>query len=221
VVETGDYSLEMVTSKSTALLIIDMQNDFVHHRGVFSQSGFEVGQYQAIIPVIHKLLENARRAGIPIMWVAMSHNEANNKDDAWIQRRQGKGHPQSCSTGTWGADIIEQFEPMVEDTIVWKHRYSAFVETNMHQLLTEKGIETIVAVGINTNTCVESTLRDAHMLGYHVVLPKEATTCVFLDAYEPSLNNIERHFGVVCTSNALMKVWDSKATVNGGVSNER
>lgn len=197
-------------NKSTALLIIDMQNDFVHHRGVFSQSGFEVGQYQVIIPVIQRLIEQARQAELPIIWVAMSHNETNNKNDAWIQRRQGKKHPQSCSTGTWGADIIEQFEPMAEDAIVWKHRYSAFVETNMHQLLTEKGIETIVAVGINTNTCVESTLRDAHMLGYHVVLPKDATTCVYLDAYEPTLNNIDRHFGVVCTSDEIINLWQSK-----------
>ncbi|MCM3635731.1 cysteine hydrolase [Paenibacillus camelliae] len=219
--ETNEYTLETVMKKSTALLIIDMQNDFVHHRGVFSQSGFEVGQYQTIIPVIKKLIERARQANMPIIWVAMSHNEANNKNDAWIQRRQGKKHPQSCSTGTWGADIIEQFEPMAEDTIVWKHRYSAFVETNMHQLLTEKGIESIVAVGINTNTCVESTLRDAHMLGYHVVLPKDATTCVYLDAYEPSLNNIERHFGLVCTSEELIHVWYEKANSDGGVEVER
>ncbi|MFS0726822.1 cysteine hydrolase family protein [Paenibacillus sp. 1P07SE] len=203
------YTLEKVLQEPAALLVIDMQNDFVHERGAFAQSGYRVAGYQAIIPAIKRIIDKARTAEVPVVWVGMSHNELNDGEDAWSQRRAGSNHPASCRTGTWGADLYHELEPGIAEMVIWKHRYSAFVQTRLHQLLAERGIRTLIAVGINTNTCVESTLRDAHLIGYHVVLAKDATTCLFPDAYEPSLRNIERHFGIVSNTRTIMQAFSN------------
>ncbi|MFF2484594.1 cysteine hydrolase family protein [Paenibacillus sp. NPDC058071] len=203
----NDYNLNVVMNVPTALLIIDMQNDFVHDRGAFAQSGYSVKPYQAIIPTMKHMIEEAREAGVPVVWIGMSHNELNDGKDAWTKRRAGRNHPPSCRTGTWGADLYHELENCMDEMIVWKHRYSAFVQTKLHQLLADRGIQTIIAAGINTNTCVESTLRDAHLIGYHVVLAEDATACAFPDAFEPSLRNIDRHFGIVSGSEAIVQQW--------------
>ncbi|MCR2805696.1 cysteine hydrolase [Paenibacillus soyae] len=203
------YTLGTVMGEPAALLIIDMQNDFVHDKGVFAQAGYDVKRYQAIIPAMRRLIDQARHAGIPVLWIGMSHNELNDGKDAWMARRLGSQHPPSCRTGSWGADLYRELEAGIDEMMIWKHRYSAFVQTRLQQLLEERGIKTLVAAGINTNTCVESTLRDAHLIGYHVVLAKDATACAFQDAYEPSLRNIARHFGIVSDTEAIMELWNT------------
>jgi ureidoacrylate peracid hydrolase len=201
------YTLEAVLDEPTALLIIDMQNDFVHDKGAFALAGYAVKGYHAILPAMKRLIGSAREAGVPVVWIGMSHNEMNDGKDAWVARRLGSHHPPTCRTGTWGADLYRELEVGIDEMMVWKHRYSAFVQTKLHQLLEERGIKTLVAAGINTNTCVESTLRDAHLIGYHVVLAKDATACAYPDAYEPRLRNIARHFGIVSESEEVMRQW--------------
>lgn len=203
----NSYTLQVVMDEPTALLVIDMQNDFVHNKGAFAQSGYAVKGYQAIIPAMKNLINHARDNSVPVIWVGMSHNELNDGKDAWMARRLGSLHPPSCRTGTWGADLYHELEVGIDEMMVWKHRYSAFFQTKLHQLLEEKGIKTLIAVGINTNTCVESTLRDAHFNGYHVVLAKDATACAYPEAYEPSLGNIARHFGIVSDTEQIIEQW--------------
>ncbi|MFD2702382.1 cysteine hydrolase family protein [Paenibacillus shunpengii] len=211
--EYTEYSLTNVLKEKTALMIIDMQNDFIHEKGVFAQYGYDTSMYSGIVPVISQLVKEARQADITIIWVGMSHNQLNDGQDAWIRRRIGRSHPPSCRTGTWGADFIQELDIRTEDVLVWKHRYNAFVDTELKRVLKGMGVKTLIAAGINTNTCVESTLREAHLIGYHVVLAKDATTCLYLDAYEPSLTNIERHFGFVEASSTITSLWNNVGNV--------
>lgn len=204
------YTPEIALQEQTALFVIDMQNDFVHQEGAFGRAGYDVMKYQRLVPVIQDLTRHARLSGVPVLVAGMSHNEENDGDDAWIQRRRGTGHPDSCRTGTWGAEFFQGLEPHAEDTVIWKHRYSAFVNTPLHGMLAEMGVKTLVFTGINTNTCVESTIRDAHLLGYHVLLVRDATACAYDDAYEPSLRNIARHFGFVVESEQIKTIWKGK-----------
>ncbi len=113
------------------------------------------------------------------------------------ERRKAKNHPNSCRENTWGVDFYGNIRPEKEDIIIKKHRYTAFINPALDPLLQSMGVETLVVTGINTNTCVESTVRDAHHLDYHVIVIEDATTAAFLDAYEPTLLNIKRHFGAV------------------------
>jgi ureidoacrylate peracid hydrolase len=198
------YSLEtLCQEKKSALIVVDMQNDFVDSLGSFAQAGFRVDHYQQLEPLILELLDTARRNGIPVIFIGMAHSKENDGEGAWAQRRISYAHPNSCRKGSWGCEPYGQLKPLENEWWHWKHRYSAFVGTDFTVQLRKAGIETLVFTGINTNTCVESTIRDAHMHDFHVVLLKDATTCAFPDAYEPTLRNIERHFGLVVES----KVW--------------
>ncbi|MBB6636500.1 cysteine hydrolase family protein [Cohnella thailandensis] len=209
------YTLESVLEEGAALLVVDMQNDFVHDRGAVALAGNRVKHYQRLVPTVRMLRGAAREASIPIWLIGMSHNEENDGDDAWTMRRRGRGHPNTCRTGTWGQRFYEGVEPEQEDQVFWKHRYSAFTGTDLQERLQTQGIRTLVLVGLNTNTCVESTAREAHLLGFHVVVVRDATACQFEDAFEPSLTNIHRHFGIVAQSEDVRKCW--KETAKNGV----
>lgn len=204
------YNLAAVLEESAALLIVDMQNDFVHDEGAFSKSGSRVAQYQALIAPIQRLRRVAREGMIPVWLLGMSHNDSNDGNDAWMKRRKGRGHPDTCRTGEWGQLFHEDVQPEAGDHVLWKHRYSAFTGTTLEEDLHCAGIRTLVFAGLNTNTCVECTVREAHLLGFHVVVIRDATACQYEDAYEPSLINIERHFGIVTTSNELITYWKGK-----------
>ncbi len=193
--------------KSQALVVIDMQNDFVHEIGAFAQNGGRVEQYQAIVPTILTLIEAAKKAEIPIIFVGMAHDEINDGNGAWVQRRKATGHANTCRKGTWGTRLYGKLVEKEPDRWIWKHRYSAFVGTHFHEVLQEMEIDTLIFTGINTNTCVESTLRDAHLLDYHVALVWDATQCAFPDAFEATLKNVERHFGVVTESDKVIQSW--------------
>ncbi|WP_078429187.1 cysteine hydrolase family protein [Alkalihalobacterium alkalinitrilicum] len=190
----------LCTQKKQALLVIDMQNDFVSKDGAFAQAGFEVERLQRIEKTICRMVKTARLKNIPVIFIGMQHTDENDGNGAWAFRRKAMKHPNSCRQGTWGGKWYGMLQPLPSDKVIWKHRYSGFVNTSLHELLQQLGVETCVLTGINTNTCVESTARDAHHLDYHVVLVEDATACVMADAYEPSLLNIKRHFGAVVKS---------------------
>jgi Amidases related to nicotinamidase len=211
----GSYTLEFVLAEGAALLVVDMQNDFVHDRGAIAQAGNRVDQYQRLVPTVRSIRSAARRAAVPVWVIGMSHNEENDGYDAWVQRRRGRGHPDTCRTGSWGQQFYEGVEPEPGDQVFWKHRYSAFAGTDLQERLRAQGVRTLVLVGLNTNTCVESTAREAHLLGFHVVVARDATACQFEDSFEPSLTNIHRHFGIVSTSEDVKKCW--KETAENGI----
>ncbi|GAE29830.1 cysteine hydrolase [Halalkalibacter hemicellulosilyticus] len=192
---------------SSALVVVDMQNDFVANEGAFRQAGYEVDHYQALEPTIMLMIEQARKEKIPVIFLKMVHSKENDGNGAWVQRRKEKQHPNSCRAGTWGCNFYNLLQPVEGDYVVVKHRYSAFMNEQFDQLLQSLQIDTMIMTGINTNTCVESTARDAHQRDYHVVVISDATACAFPDAYEPSLRNIDRHFGSVISSEKWLSLF--------------
>lgn len=204
----------LVTEKKSALLVVDMQNDFVHGDGVFAHDGYDVSRYQRLEPTIYGMIETAREHDIPVVFLSMAHNESNDGNGAWHKRRLAKGHPNSCREGTWGAQQYGRLSPLSHEVLIKKHRYSGFIGTDLGGRLKQLQIETLVLVGINTNTCIESTARDAHQLDYHVVLINDATTAAYENAITPSLTNIERHFGLVVDHNE----WQAAITGQAQVS---
>ncbi|MFC0469188.1 cysteine hydrolase [Halalkalibacter kiskunsagensis] len=190
----------LCTTQKQALLVIDMQNDFVADGGAFDQAGFDVARYQALEPVIYEMIDNARQSKIPVVFITMEHNEENDGEAAWKQRRVARNHPNSCRAGTWGVQPYGRLIPQENEKRFQKHRYSAFVNDNLEIYLNELQIETLVLTGINTNVCVESTARAAHEKDFHVVLVEGATTCAYEDVYQASIKNFARHFGAITTS---------------------
>jgi ureidoacrylate peracid hydrolase len=196
---------EKVAPKHTALLVIDMQNDFCDDQGASAKNGDDVRLVRVIVPTLGALTAVARHAGVLVVFIRASHDETTNSD-AWRERRRGRA-ASGCTEGTWGADWYGDLRPHGGDVVVTKHRYSAFINTPLDLILRSRGIRTIVPTGTATNVCVESTARDGHMLDYYVVLPEDAAATSHRPAHDATLYNIRAYFGDVVTSADLCAAW--------------
>lgn len=184
---------EKISKISTAILVIDMLNDFLKPGGKMVLEGGEV-----IVRPIAKLLSRARRAHIPVIYVNDCHRR-NLKED-----REFKKRIEHCIEGSWGAQVIKELEPKKGDIIIQKHRYSGFYETDLDLTLRDLRVDTVIVVGVVTNICVRSTVHDAFFRGYKVLVPKDCVMATGEREQESSLYDIETHFGNVTTSDKLI-----------------
>jgi nicotinamidase-related amidase len=114
-----------------------------------------------------------------------------------------------CRPGTWGAQFVDGIEPVGNELVVPKHRFSAFVDTRLEQMLRSNGIRTMILAGVTTNCCVESTARDATMFDYYVVIPEDcvAVKDVNRDLHDASLESMRMYFGLVEPSERVLEAW--------------
>jgi ureidoacrylate peracid hydrolase len=201
---------QKVAPGHTALLVIDMQNDFCDDEGACAQNGQDVKIVQAIVPTLHHLAGAAREAGALVVFIRVSHDESTNSE-AYLERRKGR-NADVCTEGTWGVDWYAELRPQDGDVVVTKHRFSAFIDTSLDLILRSRGIRTIIPTGTATNVCVESTARHGHMLDYYVVFPEDTSASTDLPAHDATLHNIEKHFGDVVKAADIAAVW-AKAPV--------
>jgi nicotinamidase-related amidase len=153
--------------RESALLIIDMLNDFIEDTGALVVPGAK-----RIIPRIMQLLKDARQQGIPVIYVTDSHREDDHEFRYW---------PAHAISDTWGGEVIEELEPASGDFIVPKRRYSAFFGTDLDNYLRELGIKKLYLAGVLTNICVYATALDASMRNYGVAVFKDAVASLSED----------------------------------------
>lgn len=177
----------------TAVLVIDMLNDFCKPGGAMVLPGYEtlVGPQQAVLAA-------ARASGGAVVHVCDSHRPSLRHDREFAKRTP------HCITGTWGARIIDELKPVPGDLVVAKHRYSGFFNTNLDLTLKDMGVDTVIAMGVVTNICVRSTVHDAFFHGYHVVVPEDCVAATGPREQESSLYDIGTHFGIVSTAAAVV-----------------
>ena len=199
----------------TALLVIDMQNDFCACGGLVDKGGRDVTPVQEMANALPSLIERARKAGVLVVFVRSVYTTDDNRflSDVWLEqaaRKQGGGYTVTpvCRDGSWEGDYYGEVRPQDGDIVVTKHRYNAFHNTDLDTILAAKGIRTIVVTGVSTNVCVESTARDGFMRDYYVVLVSDATAAYSLEEHEMTLHNIDRFFGEVTTVAALRDRWE-------------
>ncbi|MGF1575952.1 MAG: cysteine hydrolase family protein [Cyanophyceae cyanobacterium] len=194
---------EKVAPSKTALIVVDMQNDYCHPQGSLAQRGYSTEASEAIVPTLNGLIDAAHAAGTPIIFIQTIHTEATDSA-AWLER---SNHSASiCRPGSFGIEFFG-VTPQPQDTIVNKHRYSAFIGTRLDQVLRALKVETLIMTGVATNVCVESTARDGFMLDYHIVFLSDCTATSHAEAHEATLANINRHFGVVATAEEVINAW--------------
>ncbi len=165
-----------------ALLVIDMLNDFVDEKG----SLFCGPASRAIIPFVAGRVEQARRSGEPVLFVADRHES----DD-----KEFEMFPPHCVTGTRGADVCRELEPRAGEVVVPKRRYSAFFGTDLDLRLRDLGVEEIVLVGVCTNICVFFTAADARMRGYRVTVLRDGVASFDTEAHRFALEQMEKVLG--------------------------
>jgi ureidoacrylate peracid hydrolase len=127
------------------------------------------------------------------------------------QYLRNHGHPRrTCvQEGTWGADFYDDLRPSGHglEVTIDKHRYSACIGTRLDQTLRTNGIETIVVAGVATSGCVESTVRDAFMLDYYVVVARDACGDYDVDRHEAALRKMDLSFGYVIAVEDIETTW--------------
>jgi len=183
--------------QSSALLIIDMQNDFCHPEGAQGKRGRDLSMIYGMIPSFEEVLKGARQISLPVIFVRTLHYPWTDSK-TWRKRLEGyKQGIEICLPGSWGAEIIDALAPLEGEPVVVKHRYSAFVDTDLALMLRSMKIHTLLIGGVGTNVCVESTARHAYMLDYDVCLLEDCTAGCDMELHRGTLRNIAEHFGKV------------------------
>ena len=118
-----------------------------------------------------------------------------------------------CQEGTWGADFYV-VQPWPDDDVIIKHRYSAFVGTELDTLLRARVWRTSSSWAVTTNVCVESTARDGYMRDYHIIVVEDCTASYSEEPHQATLANIRRAFGRVATTDEIVSVWRDAGLVS-------
>ena len=187
-----------------ALVVIDVQNDFCDDQGTFGRQGALLGPIQAAVDSIAHLVEVARRAGVPVVWVKTHHDPSTNSL-TWLSRGARQGE-EICATGSWGAEFF-RVKPAGDESVVVKHRYSAFVGTKLEVVLRVLARPTLLFCGVTTNVCVESTLRDAFMRDYQAVLVEDCAAAFTKPEHDGAVHNVRTYFGRVTDSVTIEERW--------------
>lgn len=198
----------------TALLIIDMQKEFVYDGFLSARAGRSLEATRSIIPNLLKLLTAARASGATVAHIGFETYPDHGSDTAaWLaQRRRATFSVDTmCVTGTEGMDFIDELAPEGDELRIYKHRYSAFKGTDLDMVLRARGIKSCVVTGVSTNVCVESTFRDAFETGYYVAVPPDATASWDMSLAEGTLKTVNHRFGVTPTTDEMVDIWSGSA----------
>lgn len=200
----------------TALLVIDMQNDFCHPNGWLASIGVDISPAREPIAPLAEILPVVRKAEIPVVWI----NWGNRPDKANISPSllhvykpngvgTGIGDPLPDGSAvlqkdSWSAAIVDELAPAPQDILVDKYRMSGFWDTPLDSILRNLRVDTLLFAGVNLDQCVACTLHDANFLGYDCVLLSDccATTSPQF-CTDATLYNVKQCFGFVTSSTAL------------------
>ena len=191
-----------ITPKNTAVIVVDMQNTWVHPRG-----NRYLPMAEDIVPKIRKLLDFCHGKKVPVIYLHTTKRkdladvgifrdikpETHDADNEW-----------SNFEGAPGAEIFDAVKPKADDILVKKFRYSGFYGTQLENLLRALGRDTIAIAGVATNVCCDSTARDGAMRDFKVVFLSDCSASFSDEEQEATLKNFSKHFGVVMDSRALV-----------------
>ena len=205
--------------KRTAIIAVDMQNAFCSKGGMFDALGMlDEVKVDRVIEADKKVIEAARSVGIKIVYLRMAYRpdlanagglESPNywKEPGIVAMRE---HPEwkgkFITIGTWDWEIVDELKPQPGDIVVDKNRYSGFSNTELNAILRTYNIKYLVFLGVATNVCVESTLRDAYFNEYFPILVNDGCGNAGPDyTQEATIWNVSVLFGWVTTSSDFAK----------------
>lgn len=201
----GALSPARIVADCTAVVVIDVQNDFCHPDGLRGRNGGDVSGMVEVVARINDLVAATRRFDVPAIFVYTTHGPESDSP-MWLGRNVDVARPQSCQKGSWGAGFFG-IEPEAGDHVVEKHRYSAFWATPLQQVLQDLGRQSVVLCGVATNVCVETTLRDAVDRDFYATIVSDACGAHRKEAHDNTLKSVERSFGLVCDTGSIIDYW--------------
>jgi ureidoacrylate peracid hydrolase len=197
----------------TALLVVDMQNDFCSPGGFFDTAGHDVTPCASLVAPLAKLVADVRATGARVVFTMTVRTEPQR------QRLRPSRHPvatESVAPGTlgndryapgaWGTAIVDGLTPSTGDLVIEKPRQSGFYRTSLYDDLEAAGVDTVAIAGVTTNCCVDTTARDAFMRDLDVVVLSDGVAAFGRERHlhDATLENLALFFGVVATSDELL-----------------
>ncbi len=189
----------------SALIIVDMQNDFLHTKGFVPTFSKEIGvpddTFDLLwkpVPNIKKLADFFHRESRPVVYIYTAWQA--DYSDVAIPLKKMRGAAQKAGAlveGSWGAQIIDELKPQPGSRLVMKKAYGGFFQTPLDRQLRNLGVKTLFMTGVATNFCVETTGREGVGYGYDVVMVSDATATYTEDGHQASLSVFGSGFGEV------------------------
>jgi ureidoacrylate peracid hydrolase len=215
-----------IDTAKTAVIVVDMQNDFGATGGMLDRAGIDLSPIHRAIAPTAQVLSAARKASISIVYLKMGFradlSDAGPPDSPNRIKHLPLAVGESIRTpsgaesrilirDTWNTDILEELTPQPGDIVLYKTRFSGFYKTDLDSVLQKLGVKYLIIMGCTTSVCVESTIRDAMFRDYCCVLLADCTGepvghQLARSNHEASLLVIERLFGWVSRSENLLRV---------------
>ncbi|MEU8327698.1 cysteine hydrolase [Micromonospora sp. NPDC048839] len=197
----GPYTFDLST---TALLVIDMQRDFLEPGGFGASLGNDVGQLRRTIPPLAALLADARTVGLTIVHTREGHlPDLSDCPPAKLSRgapsmRIGDLGPKGriLVRGEYGHDIIDELAPLPDEPVIDKPGKGAFYATELDGLLAERGVRSLLVTGVTTEVCVHTTVREANDRGYECLVLADCVGSYFPEFQRVGLDMIAAQGGI-------------------------
>ena len=182
-----------MNKKKAAIIVVDMLNDFV-------TGALKCDRGLAIVPATARLLQGARKAGVPVVFSNDAHLKGIDREfEVWGEH---------AVAGTKGAEVIPELALCDKDYVVPKRRYSGFFHTDLDLLLRELGVDTVIMTGLHAHMCVRHTSADAFQLGYKVVVATDATDSFTEEDYKNGIKYLKEVYGAeLYTVDELLEIF--------------
>jgi ureidoacrylate peracid hydrolase len=216
----------------SAVIVVDMENDFAAKGGMFDRAGVDISGAQKAIAPIAKVLAAARQSGLKIIYLKMGYRPdlsdlgASDSVNRIRHLKFGVGQKIQAPNGresrllirdTWDTDIVPELKPQPNDIVIYKTRFSGFYQTDLDAKLKKFGIKHLIVTGVTTSICVESTVRDAMFRDYLCVLLQDCMSepighDLARTNHDASLLNTEVLFGWVSSSDQFIIALATKSS---------
>lgn len=204
-IDAKPYAFEFPDQGGLALLIIDMQRDFLEPGGFGDALGNDVSRLQAIVPTLQRLQQAFRKLQLPIFQTVEGH-QSDLSDCPAAKLNRGKGTLKIGDPGPMGRilvlgepgnGIIPELAPLPGETVIAKPGKGAFYNTNLEFLLKTHNVTHLIITGVTTEVCVQTTMREANDRGYECLLVEDATESYFPEFKQATLEMVRAQGGIV------------------------
>ena len=224
-----------LAAASTAVIVVDMQNDFGTKGGMFDKAGIDISMIQKVVDPIAGVLTSARKNGIKIIYLKMGFkpdlSDLGGMEYPTRVKRAKRMHigdtivaPNGKASrilihDTWNTEILPQLQPQADDIIIHKNRFNGFYQTSLDSVLRSLGKKYLIITGCTTSICVESTVRDASFRGYLPIVLADCTAepigaGLARSNHDASLLIIQTSFGLISTSKEFITAIEKHSSGN-------
>jgi nicotinamidase-related amidase len=230
-IEAEPYEFAFEPSR-TALLVIDMQRDFVERGGFGEMLGNDVTPLRRAVEPTRRVLDAFRRAGLRVIHTREGHRpdltDCPPSKRVRGRPRVGIGDPGPMGRilvrGEYGHDIIDELKPLPTEPVIDKPGKGAFYATDLELVLTRQGVRSLVVTGVTTEVCVHTTVREANDRGYECLVLEDCVASYFPEFQDAAIKMIKAQggiFGWVSTSERLLKALQALTRHHAATEGER